>query len=156
MKFVAVAIVSAIVLGQQKSRLLIGLNCILLCLNNSSQIAKAASFSQSHSHTVVFIDDVLTGFQTTTKNMATSFSDPLYGLSFNLIPTGGILRWRSSSGSRDEIENVGSLLSKANVGHGNTFACIIFIKLVDYQLQLPLFLFRLQQEIRKFDDWKMK
>ena len=43
MDFVAVAIVSAIVLGypvQQKSRILIGLNCILLCLNNSSQIAK--------------------------------------------------------------------------------------------------------------------
>ena len=43
MDFVAVAIVSAIVLGhsvQQKRRILIGLNCILLCLNNSSQIAK--------------------------------------------------------------------------------------------------------------------
>ena len=43
MDFVAVAIVSAIVLGhpvQQKSRILIGLNYILLCLNNSSQIAK--------------------------------------------------------------------------------------------------------------------
>ena len=41
MNFVAVAIVSAIVFGQpvqQKSRLLIGLNCILLCLNNISQI----------------------------------------------------------------------------------------------------------------------
>ena len=45
MNFVAVAIVSAIVLGQppvqQNSRLLIGLNCILLCLSNSSQIAKS-------------------------------------------------------------------------------------------------------------------
>ena len=43
MNFVAVAIVSAIVLGHpfnKKSRLLIGINCILLCLNNSSQIAK--------------------------------------------------------------------------------------------------------------------
>ena len=42
MDFVAVAIVSAIVLGHplQKSRVLIGLNCILLFLNNSSQIAK--------------------------------------------------------------------------------------------------------------------
>ena len=43
MDFVAVAIVSAVVLGhpvQQKSRILIGINCILLCLNNSSQIAK--------------------------------------------------------------------------------------------------------------------
>ena len=42
MKFVAVAIVSAIVLGHpfNKSRLLIGLNCILLCLINSSQITK--------------------------------------------------------------------------------------------------------------------
>ena len=43
MDFVAVAIVSAIVLGhpvKQKSRLLIGVNCILLCLNNSNQIAK--------------------------------------------------------------------------------------------------------------------
>ena len=43
MNFVAVAIVSAIVLGHpfnKKSCLLIGLNCILLCLNNSSQIAK--------------------------------------------------------------------------------------------------------------------
>ena len=45
MDFVAIAIVSAIVLGhpvQQKSCILIGLNCILLCLNNSSQIAKLA------------------------------------------------------------------------------------------------------------------
>ena len=44
MNFVAVAIVSAISWPpvQQKSRLLIGLNCILLCLNNSSQIAKKA------------------------------------------------------------------------------------------------------------------
>ena len=43
MDFVAVAIVSAIVLGhsvQQKGGILIGLNCVLLCLNNSSQIAK--------------------------------------------------------------------------------------------------------------------
>ena len=43
MNFVAVAIVSAIVLGhpfKQKSHLFIGLNCILLCLNDSSQIAK--------------------------------------------------------------------------------------------------------------------
>ena len=43
MDIVAVASVSAIVLGhpvQQKSRILIGLNYILLCLNNSSQIAK--------------------------------------------------------------------------------------------------------------------
>ena len=48
MDFVAVAIVSAIVLGhpvQQKSRILIGLNCILLCLNKSSQIAKKVRFS---------------------------------------------------------------------------------------------------------------
>ena len=37
MNFVAVAIVSAIVL---KSRVLIGLNCVLLCLNDSSQITK--------------------------------------------------------------------------------------------------------------------
>ena len=29
---------------QQKGRLLIGLNCILLCLNNSSQIARKANF----------------------------------------------------------------------------------------------------------------
>ena len=43
MNFVAVAIVSAIVLGHpfNKSRLLIGLNCILLCLNNSSQITES-------------------------------------------------------------------------------------------------------------------
>ena len=42
MNFVAVAIVSAIVLGHplNKSRLLIGLNRILLCLNDSSQITK--------------------------------------------------------------------------------------------------------------------
>ena len=43
MNFVAVAIVSAIVPPvKQKSRVLIGLNCILLCLNNSSQISKIA------------------------------------------------------------------------------------------------------------------
>ena len=43
MNFVVVAIVSAIVLGHpfnKKSRVLIGLNSILLCLNNSSQNAK--------------------------------------------------------------------------------------------------------------------
>ena len=44
MNFVAVAIVSAIVLAwppvQQKSHLLICLNCLLHCVNNSSQIAK--------------------------------------------------------------------------------------------------------------------
>ena len=42
MNFVAVAIVSVIVLGHpfNKSRVLIGFYCILLCLNNSSQIAK--------------------------------------------------------------------------------------------------------------------
>ena len=41
MNFVEVATVSAIVLGHpQKSRLLTGLNCILFCLNDSSQIAK--------------------------------------------------------------------------------------------------------------------
>ena len=42
MNFVAVATVSAIVLGHpfNKSHLLIGLNYILLCLNNSSQITK--------------------------------------------------------------------------------------------------------------------
>ena len=42
MNFVTVANVSAVVLGHPfvKSRLLIGLNCILFCLNNSSQIAK--------------------------------------------------------------------------------------------------------------------
>ena len=39
MNFVAVSIVSAIVLGHP-SRLLIGLNRILLCLNHSSQITK--------------------------------------------------------------------------------------------------------------------
>ena len=43
MNFVAVAIVSAMPPVQQKSRLLIGLNCILLCLSNSSQIAKKAT-----------------------------------------------------------------------------------------------------------------
>ena len=43
MNFVAAAIVSAIVPWpnvQQKCGVLIGLNCILLCLNNSSQITK--------------------------------------------------------------------------------------------------------------------
>ena len=48
MDFVAVAIVSAVVLGHpvlQKSRLLIGLNRILLCLNHSSQITKEWSVS---------------------------------------------------------------------------------------------------------------
>ena len=44
MNLVAVAFVLAIVLGhpsnKQKSRLLIGLNCILFCFNNSSQITK--------------------------------------------------------------------------------------------------------------------
>ena len=43
MNFVAVAIVSAIVIGppfNKTSRLLIDLNCILLCLNNSNKIAK--------------------------------------------------------------------------------------------------------------------
>ena len=42
MNFVAVAIVSVIVLGHlfNKSRLLISLNRVLLCLNNSSQITK--------------------------------------------------------------------------------------------------------------------
>ena len=47
MNFVVVAIVSAIVLGHpfNKSRPLIGINCILLCLNNSSQIAKKGGFS---------------------------------------------------------------------------------------------------------------
>ena len=42
MNFVAAAIVSAIVPWpnvQQKCGVLIGLNCILLCLNNSSQVA---------------------------------------------------------------------------------------------------------------------
>ena len=41
MNLLAVAIVLAIVLGhpsKQKSRLLIGLNCILFCFNNSSQV----------------------------------------------------------------------------------------------------------------------
>ena len=42
MDIVALAIVSAIVI--QKSRVLIGLICILLSLNNSSQIAKGISF----------------------------------------------------------------------------------------------------------------
>ena len=43
MNFVAVAIVSVIVPWppvQKKCGVLIGLNCILLCLNNSSQITK--------------------------------------------------------------------------------------------------------------------
>ena len=42
MNLLAVVIVLAIVLGhvQQKSRLLIGLNRILFCFNNSSQITK--------------------------------------------------------------------------------------------------------------------
>ena len=49
MNFVAVAVVSAIVFGHpfNKSHVLIGLNCILLCLNNSSQIAKFLSFNAS-------------------------------------------------------------------------------------------------------------
>ena len=50
MDFVPVAIASAIVLGhpvQQKSRILIGLNCILLCLNNSSQITKMLQFLET-------------------------------------------------------------------------------------------------------------
>ena len=43
MNFVAAAIVSPVVPWpnvQQKCGVLIGLNCILLCLNNSSQITK--------------------------------------------------------------------------------------------------------------------
>ena len=43
MNFVAVAIVPAVVLGHPFNKrvvFLIGLNCILLCLNNNSQIAK--------------------------------------------------------------------------------------------------------------------
>ena len=43
MDFVAVAIVSAIVLGHPFNKrvvFLIGLNCILFCLNNNSQIVK--------------------------------------------------------------------------------------------------------------------
>ena len=41
MNFVAVAIVSAIVLGHLFNKsLLIGLNCILLCSNSSNQISK--------------------------------------------------------------------------------------------------------------------
>ena len=40
MNLVAVAIVLAIVLDHQKSRLLIGLNRIPFCFNNNSQITK--------------------------------------------------------------------------------------------------------------------
>ena len=55
MDFVTVAIVSAIVLGypiQQKSRILIGLNCIRLCLNTSSQIAKNRKVRQASSKNI--------------------------------------------------------------------------------------------------------
>ena len=50
MNFVAVAIVSAIFCWppvQQKSRLLIGLNCIIPCLNNSSQIGNMPKLAKN-------------------------------------------------------------------------------------------------------------
>ena len=46
MNFVAVAIVSAIVLGHpfnKRVETLKGVNCVLLCLNNSSKITKRVS-----------------------------------------------------------------------------------------------------------------